>query len=769
MWDKIINHKTGLSVNINSIIGKKILKKYIKQLGGVDEFPDYDEFVSDDEFTDYDEFVSDDEFTDYDEFVSDDELGIDYELANCHLLSDIEYVKKEKLGEGYYSEVWNVDYSIDSEGNKINAVMKMFKNIDDKDLNTTILREINILKELKERELSLSIPKFYQCFRNSDNTQFGFFMEKINGIEINKYLNNKILLVESKDDVYNFIYELIDIHKKLISIIQKLHKKNIFHRDIHGGNIMYDIETNKITLIDFGHACTNTHISESRCKIGPTPLQLIYKKKDDPRYSLRDNDIILENMLTDYLGSYNFLMKYMYLINKKNLLNFNEKLRYLTLINGIIIYLYNKKAKYTDQDIQNMIEIISFKNTKINIYKEDDLKRMNIFELHKLGDKLGLYLDITNDKNSLIKEFLDSPIIIYNNIDKKIISKFTNNSMGCSINIKPPNKFINNKYRLNDKINIISVSIFKKGKILGQKYLLGFASLVHLFHKIYPNFILRIYYDSSISNDRYFNDFKLQLKLNEYVQLASYICPYQENNKHTDLFGTISRFFVLNENDVGNVFFRDIDFTPHKHDHDIMMNFIQSDAYLHQISFGGGNVNYGSLHSVRMNQKYPYILAGAWGVKNDILLKNNINLLADFIKIIKTQQDNIIKYTYKTTLDKFSYGTDEVILNLVIYENKRNFNFFCLNNKILVIFLKSLCEINHFNMFKQNKELYSLLNSENIFKESLGIRCKKLHNLIKKRQNHNIVNSMYNIVDKFYNNYQINIAWYEIILGYDNL
>ena len=77
------------------------------------------------------------------------------------------------------------------------------------------------------------------------------------------------------------------------------------------------------------------------------------------------------------------------------------------------------------------------------------------------------------------------------------------------------------------------------------------------------------------------------------------------------------------------------------------------------------------------------------------------NLLADFIKIIKTQQDNIIKYTYKTTLDKFSYGTDEVILNLVIYENKRNFNFFCLNNKILVIFLKSLCEINHFNMFKQ--------------------------------------------------------------------
>ena len=34
MWNKIVNPKTGRKVNVNSNIGKKILKNYIKQLGG---------------------------------------------------------------------------------------------------------------------------------------------------------------------------------------------------------------------------------------------------------------------------------------------------------------------------------------------------------------------------------------------------------------------------------------------------------------------------------------------------------------------------------------------------------------------------------------------------------------------------------------------------------------------------------------------------------------------------------------------------------------
>ena len=34
MWNKIVNPKTGIKVNLNSKMGKSILKNYIKQLGG---------------------------------------------------------------------------------------------------------------------------------------------------------------------------------------------------------------------------------------------------------------------------------------------------------------------------------------------------------------------------------------------------------------------------------------------------------------------------------------------------------------------------------------------------------------------------------------------------------------------------------------------------------------------------------------------------------------------------------------------------------------
>ena len=34
MWNKIVNPKTGRKVNVNSKIGKSVLRNYMKQLGG---------------------------------------------------------------------------------------------------------------------------------------------------------------------------------------------------------------------------------------------------------------------------------------------------------------------------------------------------------------------------------------------------------------------------------------------------------------------------------------------------------------------------------------------------------------------------------------------------------------------------------------------------------------------------------------------------------------------------------------------------------------
>ena len=151
-------------------------------------------------------------------------------------------------------------------------------------------------------------------------------------------------------------------------------------------------------------------------------------------------------------------------------------------------------------------------------------------------------LNITNNQDEIIKEIIEAPLIIFNNIESKILNKFTSNTLGCDVNIKPSNTLFGNKFRSNGKLNMVSISIFKIGQDLDKKYLYGLNSILSTFSQSYPNFVLRIYYDSSISSDRYFNDIKLKLKLKDYIQFAKYDCPYQKNDKHVNLFGALSRF-----------------------------------------------------------------------------------------------------------------------------------------------------------------------------------------------------------------------------------
>lgn len=46
--------------------------------------------------------------------------------------------------------------------------------------------------------------------------------------------------------------EIKEIMKQLFSVLEYIHSKNICHRDIKPGNILYDRFSQKIKLIDFG-------------------------------------------------------------------------------------------------------------------------------------------------------------------------------------------------------------------------------------------------------------------------------------------------------------------------------------------------------------------------------------------------------------------------------------------------------------------------------------------------------------------------------------
>ena len=103
-----------------------------------------------------------------------------------------------------------------------------------------------------------------------------------------------------------------------------------------------------------------------------------------------------------------------------------------------------------------------------------------------------------------------------------------------------------------------------------------------------------------------------------------------------------------------------------------------------------------------------------------------------------------------------------------MYRYKRNFDFFIKKQKTMVILLKRFSDtraVLFHILAMENPALFSLFEK---YKISAISSSKEITLFIReKNKNLNIVNDIYNAIDKYYNNYQFNYAWHDIILAYN--
>lgn len=111
--------------------------------------------------------------------------------------------------------------------------MMIFNNIDD---------ECQFQKECKK--LGIRTPLTLLSMTTKEKEDY-FIMERINGYSIKEVLKDNNLLPQ------NFDYETFC--KSLDEQIEKMHSGDIYHRDLHPGNIMIDEEGLPV-IIDFGTA-----------------------------------------------------------------------------------------------------------------------------------------------------------------------------------------------------------------------------------------------------------------------------------------------------------------------------------------------------------------------------------------------------------------------------------------------------------------------------------------------------------------------------------
>ncbi|MFA5651983.1 MAG: lipopolysaccharide kinase InaA family protein [Candidatus Paceibacterota bacterium] len=151
---------------------------------------------------------------------------------------------KNKIGEGSTAIV----YFLGSNEEICLKILKQEKDIT-ADFHNYVEREVDIMNDLDNLDDSVRTPKpyisaeYYKNEEDKDGTKF-ILMERIDGYSIRDILEG----IGSFPPGFS-----IDTFRKKVSVfLEKMHKKNIYHRDLSQANIMIHKTTGDPYVIDFG-------------------------------------------------------------------------------------------------------------------------------------------------------------------------------------------------------------------------------------------------------------------------------------------------------------------------------------------------------------------------------------------------------------------------------------------------------------------------------------------------------------------------------------
>lgn len=141
--------------------------------------------------------------------------------------------------------------------------IKIFVREDGKNINDRFLEEINKIASLKHPNIVTIHQASKLTFDDGSVLPYAIY-EFIKGINLNDWL--------SRNPSFD---ERMEVVSQLTETIQYFHKKNIYHGDLHGGNIIISQIENKlkITVIDFStslfvkNSKRNPAIRENKCMV----------------------------------------------------------------------------------------------------------------------------------------------------------------------------------------------------------------------------------------------------------------------------------------------------------------------------------------------------------------------------------------------------------------------------------------------------------------------------------------------------------------------
>ena len=228
---------------------------------------------------------------------------------------------------------------------------------------------------------------------------FALAMTKAEGKSVAYLIENNLI----ENDLYlkNNLYRCFDI--LVYKFFDVLINKGFFHGDLHAGNMFYDVDTNKLTLIDFGAVGYLNLLEGDKTSIDL--FRIILKASYYNYDELLD---LLANILNERCVSDNNsidMSSDKYKEFKKELI----KYKFINLLN------YKKELK-KNKDIFN--ELMS--KTVLDKEKQKENKDVIVSEVRKIPD-------IDND------DVLDQPLVSFNYVMIKIGKFFAENNINIGV------------------------------------------------------------------------------------------------------------------------------------------------------------------------------------------------------------------------------------------------------------------------------------------------------------------------------------------------
>lgn len=154
--------------------------------------------------------------------------------------------KWEKMGEGYTAKVFTS--SVDCE-----CCFKIITDPAEYEKGNNVAEEMEFLDALNNLDAEVKVPQPFYYYM-SEETHL-YVMEKLKAIGLDE------IIAGTRELPANF--NIDPFFKKLENFIHKMNQKQIYHRDLHEGNIMTDEATGDPRIIDFGHSKKNVPHEEA--------------------------------------------------------------------------------------------------------------------------------------------------------------------------------------------------------------------------------------------------------------------------------------------------------------------------------------------------------------------------------------------------------------------------------------------------------------------------------------------------------------------------